>query len=407
MNEFDRPQQTHLETLKGFAVSHAPDFLRKTGAVILSAVALGGGTAEAKTSAQSLLPPQTIGSLYSSETTQHVLATLQEDLASGSGLVISSAQLSPSSFQAQGDCSQGSAYNSWIDNAGSLLTVGCDGTQNAAPSVNTASTFSNELEKIGSVLVTSIPGESIDLKQQVSDLKVSSASAEAMLNCLRMKSGKYTPPASKEILLDSYNKATQTFCPREDVLDLISKTPNTSDFSHAFEEFKNDPLRNSEWGGDSYKENMLYSCPNIPLGYNPLLSARIQKNKSIKAKFNSVSTLKYCDKVGQYSSEAVAQIKQKGKRRYTQLGRSALHIDSLKEILVFGSSTYFPSSYQAVKVSLPGSKINCHAEKFKKASVRIKLIERFTGMKTQDFVHTSAKFKNSTKSFYTRERKVC
>jgi hypothetical protein len=47
MNDFERPQQTHFETLKKFAINHAPNFRNKAGVIGVSAVALGSSSAMA------------------------------------------------------------------------------------------------------------------------------------------------------------------------------------------------------------------------------------------------------------------------------------------------------------------------------------------------------------------------
>lgn len=287
-------------------------------------------------------------------------------------------------------------------------TIGNLYTPLTPESIPSGITDQQQLNALGAEMVNALPGQSVDFNQQTASVEVAPGQATAKYVCSPIASKQKYPNIYSATVLEN-NQASLTFCPSNKAIDITAINPSSSLYQKAFQEFKSDPVRNTEWAGDRLKDNLFVTCPTDPLEYDPMLAAKVKRNKKVSVTFNSLSTMQYCDKVGQYSTEASAQVRKRGSHRFKQLGHSALHLDGLKEIFVFGSSQYYPSKYQRVREVLPGSRINCHARGMKGAVIRVKLVERFEGMDGQHFVHgfNNNNFVDKSKYAFSRKFKVC
>ena len=407
MSEFTQPQQT-LETLNNSFAERAFKALSVVGAVLAFA---GADKADAKTS---VLPPAQFNNLYTSLAPSNVIDRLQNDLTAGQGMVISSADLSPSTFSAQGACEAGSVYSSWLDTPDSLQQVKCDGsgtvyTQRAA-SRATSTRYDAELTSIGAQLVNSIPGQSVDFNQSATQLHVAKDAVTESFVCPSPRS-RQSYPNIQSVEVDQGSNARIAFCPSVKQVDMLPVDVTNPKFSGAFSRFVNDPLRTQPWGGDSsgFKYNMFIRNPQ-PVNNTPKVTMQFSPKRGAKASFPGLSPQQYGDKMGQFTTEVSAQLSKSGKGGFKQIGNSVLHISGLKEILVYGDPVEtFPNSEVKVSDRLPGTAVTCKPS-LRHATVRLRIAEHFQAMRNQQFQHGS---NGSTvggsafKVYYGKRKQVC
>jgi len=377
--------------------SHVPGIMVAT----MGAGAMGGALADGAEA-------KSFSSLYTDQSPAMVLEDIQNDLTPNQGLIISAAELTPSTLTARGDCTQGSKYRAWVDSPNNLSKTECNSNTLNIPQNFDTVRYEKTLSKIGATLINSIPGQSIDIKQKAQKIKANRTSLFESFACPSPNSSKPYPQI-KTVKISQNNKAAIVFCPSDKAIDISGVNTDNPKYRAAFNEITKDPVRNQLWGGDHYKNNLFTECPQIPFTYEPNLSFKYTPGKGISTTFRGLSTMEYCDKVGQYTSEVSAQtVTSAGKSR--QIGKSVMHIDGLHEILVFGSSTFFPSKYQEVRASLPDTQSICKGS-LKYAQVRVRLTERFKGMKSQQFVHApngaTTGMPSVTKTIRTEARAIC
>jgi hypothetical protein len=359
-------EQLHAQPQQTF---EQPNLLERYGrqalAVGISVLALASAS-KAEASTAKVLPAKQIGNLYTPLTPQTVLTELGQDPATNPVINIGPAEAPP----------------------GTLNTI-------------------------GQQLITSIPGQSIDLKQSPIRLNASNAAVTESFVCPNPRSTQ-AYPAIQTVEIDQGNKARLTFCPSTKSIGISSVNFGIPLFNQIFNEFKADPVRNTPWGGDQVqaKTNLYFDCPGTPFNSVPDQKVTFTPQKGMRASFQAISTQQYCDKVGQYSTEATAQIRKAHTKTFKQLGQSVLHVDGLKEVLVFGSTEIVPIQYSRVSLSLQGTKVNCNDPGMRHASVRLKLSEKFQSMWAQQFLHatdgvSSAKIKSNHRTYYTKLKQIC
>jgi hypothetical protein len=263
-----------------------------------------------------------------------------------------------------------------------------------------ASAFS----QIGAALVTSIPGQSVDLTQSGNSLTVSNDVATEQFDC-PSPSANTRYPAIEAVQVVTGGKAALTFCPSKNRLTMLPVDTTKEPFAGAFREYLSDPLRSHPFGGDSYGSSLWLQC-RVLLRYDPEITVRY-RHGALHASFQGMSPMDYCDRVGQSTQEATAQIRPRGARHYRQLGRGVLAVMGLREILVFTSKHDFPNSAIRLHAAMPDTKLPCGAG-MRGAQVRIKLVQRFRWMDSQQFVHYhGSEVRIRPETFYSSRIRPC
>lgn len=266
-----------------------------------------------------------------------------------------------------------------------------------------------QMHSVGQQMLYSIPSQSVDLKQEVTGINTSEGVVTANFSCpAPRKKVPYAQIESVGVLQN--NKADLTFCPSTEQINITHVNLNRPVFRKAFDRFENDPLRNKEWGGGNYKYSMT-DCPFDWKGISPLLKMHYSRKNGVRVSFEELSPrINYCDRVGQLTMKATAELKDSpSSKRYKQVGNSLLHIEGLNEILMYyytpGVNT---TKYVMTHNILPNSKVECRGEE-REAEVRVKLVEQFKGMLNQEFspAYITNHVRNYTTTSYSSPQKVC
>ena len=272
---------------------------------------------------------------------------------------------------------------------------------------NGVSTEGNSIEMQAAAvkMITSIPGQSIDLKQKALNVLDADNGITAVLNCPTTTHFPYPP--IKSVTVHDNHKASLVFCKSEDRISIFDVNLSNPKYKKAFSEFQNDPLRNEEWGGDQYKYDLFTQCPDEPFKDNPNLSFTYNNHHGVRVSFKSLSTEAYCDQMGQYTTSAEAQIRSHGK--FKRIGNRIVHIDGLREVLAYGSSVLFSGESTTSTGYIKSTGKLCHGNNA--SEIRVKLTEHFKGMKSQTFAHalngTSTGVRSVSRSRVSAPKEIC
>jgi hypothetical protein len=271
-----------------------------------------------------------------------------------------------------------------------------------------------QLQTLAALLINSVPGEQIDLKQKATSFTTSPGGPTTATLACPQPSNKEPYPYIQQATLQSPNNATLVFCPSYDVINILHVPWNKQPYMAAFIAFKTDHLRNEPDGGNHYKYNLLQQCDLAPFMYNTSLAARYSRSRGINVRFLGIVSGQYCDEMGQFTRTATAQLRTSATGKYHQLGTPLVHVNGLMEILgyAYGADT-ITNKDVTVRSTLHGTGVRCRAG-LRNAQVRVELRTAVVGMHTQKFLtglnYNTTKpvfLQNHSQRAYTQPVNVC
>jgi len=274
------------------------------------------------------------------------------------------------------------------------------------------------LNAAGKQLAQSILGNSFNFDQTLVSLGVSTTTATADLSCPRPKTFGAAIDYKSITLLQSH-MVRAIPCPS----DLIVSEPalDTADpkVKAAIAKLDADPRRSGKPNaGYDWDLNQYVVCPQEPTAQFPGLAFSYDKNQgTITATYDrgwmSGNTPPYCDLVGGYTEEVIAQDTTSGSSTgaFRNIGGRAIHKDGLREILI-GATYGLPASYGRESLTLPVGKFCRDAATTKTTTrVRVELVEQFTADQSQRFQsirdYTYPPMRNGRGLYYSPAKEVC
>jgi len=379
------------------------------------------GVATLATTAGVILPNSALGAAkkpqptYSGETPTAFISTVQHDLFTGTNFVTDGFSMSlPKTISALGDCEAGSRFGLLSSTSSSFEETPCDGTpattaSGTSHSVNHAvvNRLPGEMKKLGGILANSIPGDSEDFNQKVTQTAANAPGTPnevvASIACPSPNS-KTAPIAFQSFVLKANHSILPQFCKANGVqTETSTLNMGSAAVKRAMSTFQKDPLRSGQPGaGDIQAPNMYITCP----GQTGLEGAGIVEPKPI-LKYNSNSQdvnvsffpgvyAKYCDLVGQFTEQFDLK---KGNKK---IGKSVLHIDGLKEIL----EIQYGLSYKRDSVSIPDVRNLCKG----KLPITLTITEKFRAKKSQQFQRigpSAGSLRSATTRYNTDTSNIC
>lgn len=267
-----------------------------------------------------------------------------------------------------------------------------------------------QLNVLGGELVNTIPGHSVDFGQTTRAIESTpSQSAKATYNCPAPTSPR-APSSIQSVEVFPGNNAKLTPCPSNMIVTESHVNPSDPVLAGALAKYKADPFRSGEdWVGDRYGLNVFSDCPDQTAGQIPQTTFKYNSQKgTVRVGFNGSGIGQYCDIVGK-SSEQIAVLVQKGKGKFRQVGRGALHNSGLPEILA--SAYPLPLRYRRNFVTIPDVGNLCkNARSKSKVQMRVRITHKFTGKQSQRFQHQAGQsvgMPSLSRSYTSIRKTIC
>lgn len=341
----------------------------------------------------------------------------QTETLTDTGVIARSFSLKAGTLGVQGDCEAGSTYKLWLDTPSQLQQEKCDGSPPTTNSYGAErdyqaleTRFQTNLNRIGSFLVNSIPGNSVEFKQTTTSVEGSTTGPiKANFVCPNPKASPAAKVNFQSIELMPGNNLNATFCPSSKIINFSALNRNDPAYPQAIGQYGNDKFRNTPWWGDFWRKDLYEVCPMTPKQQDPQMTFKLNKAKgSVSVNYDSGGGTYYCDETGQFVEEISVQAKRSG-GKYKRVGNSVLHITGLPETLTYMYGS--PLKYLRERVSVPNVGDICNGSNTSNTQLRVKITETFTPNKKQTFQHgyqdRTDLMRSGTATYTTRPKKVC
>lgn len=266
-----------------------------------------------------------------------------------------------------------------------------------------------KFNSIGSLMINSIPGNSVKFMQSVLQLSgTTSQNVSAELSCPASSSDASVYDFKSVEILQN-DTASVTPCAANQVGIWSTVNTHNSSYAQAIMRYKDDYFRSGQpWIGNRYSGALFRLCPDEPSHQDTQLTFSYSSAKAtVTVGFAGGNSVNYCDLMGRYDEQVSVLVGSDGSHRLKQLGQTVVHIDGLKEVLTYNYGLREP---QVTKVQVPGVTVLCKPARNASVDMRIRLREEFTADHAEMFQglpSTVSNLKSSTFTYLSKAKKVC